>query len=136
MDKTRRGFPLELMKRTINDGYFLVNDNSYSNVSEPVEITGNVTDQVLVSPSDPANQLVIKAITIVCEDQLGEVRVHGEDGKLYLPAYVSVQNRASASGALNIVLPPGESLLLSTIDRGATSRTFVGVSYIEVNSYD
>lgn len=125
-----RGYPVDLIKSAYNDGYFLPVDNGFANSSVPHEFTGDTADHVLVAPQ-PGQRLVVKGVTILGDGNQGKVKIKRGNGVTILPAWFSAQNRAGASGALNVVLNPDEVVTVTATGRGQ-SETFVGVSYIEL----
>lgn len=92
-----------------------------------VEITGNSTVENYLSPS-PNEFLVVKGMLLGGTGNTGESRIETDKGKILLVLYHSVQSRFSPSGRTNIVLDPGESIRIITVDRVAQDKTFVGVS--------
>jgi hypothetical protein len=127
-----RGFPSSTLS---NQGRNVVAvDNTISNKSKALEVTTNETT-VLV-PAKEGVTYFVKGITVICAGNQGLVEVRGtidEVNTLLLPTYVSVQGRNGASGALNIKLDANTPITFTTSGRG-DSRTFVGVSYVEVGA--
>lgn len=110
---------------------FLNVENGYSNVSVSNIYTGNVTNQVLVTPTS-GRRIIVKGLTVVAEGTVGEILIkRSSTGQTILPCYVSSQSRQSTSNALNLVFNINETVTVTTTNRG-TSNSFVGVSYIEV----
>lgn len=125
------GFPRGVIGSSINNGNYIETIDGLAFVSVPTEFVGNVTAQLLVEPSDPANYIIIKGITVIGEGNTGVVKIHDVANKNYLATYFSVNPRGGTSNALNIVLPPGESIYVTSITRGGNDETFVGISYLE-----
>ena len=126
------GFPKGAMGQNWLGNQAIKVENNCLHTSVPTLIVGNVTEQVLVAPTN-GDRIIIKAMTVVCEGNTGEVRIYRElDDTLVLPVYVTVQARGATSSSLNLVLEPAEKLYVTTTDRGETNETFIGITYLEV----
>lgn len=127
------GFPKGAMGQNWLGNQAIKVENNCLHTSTPFLFTGNVTEQVLVAPPTNGDRIIIKAMTVVCEGNTGEVKIYRElDDTLVLPVYVAVQNRGGVSSSLNLVLDPAEKLYVTTTGRGATDETFIGITYLEV----
>ena len=115
-----------------NDGNFVVVDATYSNESKAIEVTGNVTQELL--PAKAGASYRIKGITILGDGSGGDIRLYGIRGgvaTLLLPLYMASSNRGATSSALNIKLDTNTSVYFTTSGR-SSNASFLGVSYIEV----
>jgi hypothetical protein len=125
------GFPEELLNR--HSGLLVMaTDAGMRNKSKALEVTTDATTTLIQAKEGVS--YIVKGITVICDGNQGLVEVRGTvegANTLLLPSYVSVQSRANASGALNLKLDENTPITFTTIGRGA-SKTFVGVSYVEV----
>lgn len=125
------GFPAEILIENTSDEHAIATDNGSRNKSVPLTFTGDIASQDLVAPA-AGRRLVIKGITIIGDGNQGTVKVRRGAGNVtILPVYFSAQNRAGASGSLNIVLNVNEKVNVTATGRAA-SETFVGISYVEI----
>lgn len=103
------------------------------NRSKSYLFIGNVTDYEFLIPKSGC-YIVVKGITIIGDGNTGNVKLFRElNDQCILPAYFSAQVKNSASSALNIILGVNEKLLVTSVGRGDTSESFIGVSYIEID---
>lgn len=121
----------EAIESVKNDGSFVVVDTTFSNESKAIEVTGNVTQDLL--PAKTGISYRIKGITILGDGSGGDIRLYGTRGgviTLLLPLYMASSNRGATSSALNIKLDVNTKVYFTTTGRNANA-SFVGVSYIE-----
>lgn len=131
-----KGMPNTTFGRTVLGKDFITTENGLFNKSVSTIITGDVTNQLFVSPQNTTSRIVIKGITVLGNGNQGEVFVKRTVGdKIILPTYFSAQNRAGTSSALNIVLEPQENIVITTTGR-TTSQSFIGVTYIEIEDFE
>lgn len=127
-----KGLPNGVMSQNWLGSQAIKVENNCLHTSVPLLFTGNVTEQVLVAPTN-GDRVVIKAMTVVCEGNTGTVKIYRElDDTLVLPVYVTVQGRGGTSSSLNLVLEPSEKLYVTTTGRGTNDETFIGVTYLEL----
>lgn len=106
-------------------------DNSSHFCSKPTMITGDVTGQVVLTP-EVGDRIVIKGLTTTTEG-VGDVLLkRSSDGAVILPIFGSKYTGATTSGALNIQLGSGEEVYVDITGNNG-NRTFIGISYIELN---
>lgn len=122
-------------------------ENSSLFVTDNPQITfskGNIfmADQAqttLIQPST-GKKLLIKGITMETEGNNGVITLKRGNGvpldpevntDVVLPLYASVQNKATVSGEISLLLDIDETLDLE-IDGIGSNETFVGVSYREI----
>ena len=115
-----------------SEGEMAVKTDDMLNRSLPTIITGDVTNQIILTPTS-GRRLLIRAISIIAQGNTGTVKVkRSSDGAIILPTYVSAHNHASTSSALNLILGVDESVMVTTDGRGETDETFVGLSYMVI----
>lgn len=127
-----KGLPDGIIQRNIRDGMALRVVDNCLHTSKADIIIGNQTNYVLATPA-VGSRIVIKGVSIIGEGNTGTIKILRENnGVCILPCYMSVRQTSSASSALNIILDIDEKVLVTTVSRGASDESFVGVSYIEV----
>lgn len=121
---------LKAISTCANNGNFLIVDGSYSNISTPKTVVGNVVETLVTGIV--GKQIIVKGVTISGEGDIGISTIERENGTqvVILPLYQTKNANSSASQALNVVLDDGESVIIRTVGRGAAEETFFGVSYI------
>jgi hypothetical protein len=98
-------------------------------ISKNLMITGDVTNQVLISPP-VGKSLRLQVLLIVGEGNTGEVMLYrSSDSVPILPLWMSTNSRSNTSNELNMLLNVGETLRVTTIGRGSNNDTFIGVGY-------
>lgn len=125
-----KGFPSNIVTTDSEDIHSVKVEEGIGYKSKPTLLTGNVTNHILLSPTN-GNKLRLKAITIIAEGVTGTIKVYRSTSSTpIMVAYLSAQNRASTSGAFNMILGVGEYVYVTTTGIG-TKETFIGISYDE-----
>lgn len=124
---------LKTIVSCLDNGNFLIVDNSYSNTSTPKTVIGNIAETFVQGVA--GQQIIIKGITIAAEGDAGISTLERENGTqiILLPLYQSKNANGTTSSSLNIVLDDGESVIIRTVGRGVAEETFFGVSYLTIS---
>lgn len=117
------------INKKIDGSYALAVEEGYYNKSIPTVVTGNVTDQVIIPACAPGDCVVVKAMLITGNGNVGKAYLKA-GATVILPLYFSVANHAAASTQVRIRPGAGEAVTITTTDRGG-NETFVGVTYYE-----
>lgn len=121
---------LEKVTELVNGEMAMTVETNYRNKSVPNTIIGNGTVTVIDTNTENISSF-LKAIVITGNGNQGRCDVK-INGVTVLPQYFTVQSRTATAGGLNLEVKSGDTLTIQTTDRGASSETFVGISYYEV----
>ena len=125
-----KGFPSNVIITDAKDIHSIKIEEGYGYMSKPTLFTTDVTNFKILEPT-VGNRLRLKAISIIAEGANGKVKIYRSGSATpIMVAYLSAQNRASTSGAFNMVLNAGEYVYVTTSGVG-TKETFIGISYDE-----
>lgn len=111
--------------QAINGATILAVEDGLFNTSTPLEVTGNVTETLILGEAD--KEIVIKGMLISGEGNVGEAKIVA-GGNTLLPLYFSNATHITASNALHLVIPPATDVELITTDRGG-NESFAGVTW-------
>ncbi len=125
-----KGFPSNIVTTDSEDIHSVKVEEGIGYKSKPTLLTGDVTNQILLSPTN-GNRLRLKAITIIAEGATGTIKIYRSTSSTpIMVAYLTAQNRVGTSGSFNMVLGVGEYVYVTTTGIG-TKETFIGISYDE-----
>ena len=114
------------LKETYSDK---VDRGKYEKIPVRFMITGNVTNQILLTPP-VGKRLVVQVLLLIGDGTGGDVYLYRSDEPTLtiLPLWMSTSNRSSTSSELNMTLNVNETINITTTGRNA-NQTFIGIGY-------